>query len=169
MKVLISGGSGALGTSLRTVFRDAFCPNSKEMDITRAKAVDKAILDYKPDVLIHTAALVSVRDCEEEKEKAQKVNVGGTQNIVNALKKLNNNCYLVYMSTACVFAGENEKWVPRWYGTDSGGFAGCGVGLGGRGRQSKGNSRQRNGSTWAACERPCQGCRRYAIIPHASP
>ena len=110
MNVLITGGSGALGTSLRTVFRDAFCPNSKEMDITRAKAVDKAILDYKPDVLIHTAALVSVRDCEEDKEKAQKVNVGGTQNIVNALKKLNNNCYLVYMSTACVFAGENEKY-----------------------------------------------------------
>ena len=110
MKVLITGGSGALGTSLRTVFRGAFCPNHKEMDITIAKAVDKAILDYKPDVLIHTAALVSVRGCEEDKEKAQKVNVGGTQNIVNALKKLNNNCYLVYMSTACVFAGENEKY-----------------------------------------------------------
>jgi len=66
--------------------------------------------DYKPEVLIHTAALVNIRECEENKEKAQKVNVEGTQNIVNALKKLNNNCYLVYMSTACVFAGENEKF-----------------------------------------------------------
>ena len=110
MRVLITGGSGALGTSLRKFFKNAYCPARKEMDVSNADAVNKAILDYKPDVLIHTAALVSVRGCEEDKEKAQKVNVGGTQNIVNALKKLNNNCYLVYMSTACVFAGKNKKY-----------------------------------------------------------
>ena len=74
------------------------------------KRVIKDILDYKPDVLIHAAALVGIRECEENKEKARLINVEGTQNIVNALKKLNNNCYLVYMSTACVFAGENEKF-----------------------------------------------------------
>ena len=110
MKILITGGTGALGTSLKKVFPEAFFPIRKEMDITNAASVKKTILGYKPDVLIHTAAFVSVTGCEEDKEKAQKVNVGGTQNIVNALKKLNNNCYLVYMSTACVFAGENEKY-----------------------------------------------------------
>ena len=110
MKVLITGGSGALGKSLKKAFEDAYCPKHLEMDITNEEKVLKVILDYKPDVLIHTAAFVNVRGCEENKEKAQKVNVGGTQNIVNALKKLNNNCYLIYMSTACVFAGENEKY-----------------------------------------------------------
>jgi dTDP-4-dehydrorhamnose reductase len=110
MKVLITGGSGALGKSLKKAFEDAYCPKHLEMDITDEEKVLKVILDYKPDVLIHTAAFVNVRGCEENKEKAQKVNVEGTQNIVNALKKLNNNCYLVYMSTACVFAGENEKF-----------------------------------------------------------
>jgi dTDP-4-dehydrorhamnose reductase len=110
MKIFITGGTGALGTSLKKVFPEAFFPTRKEMDITNAASVKKTILGYKPEVLIHTAALVNIRDCEENKEKAQKVNVEGTQNIVNALKKLNNNCYLVYMSTACVFAGENEKF-----------------------------------------------------------
>jgi dTDP-4-dehydrorhamnose reductase len=110
MKILITGGTGALGTSLKKVFPEAFFPTRKEMDITNAASVKKTILGYKPEVLIHTAALVNIRECEENKEKAQKVNVEGTQNIVNALKKLNNNCYLVYMSTACVFAGENEKF-----------------------------------------------------------
>ena len=110
MKVLITGGSGALGTSLRAVFRGAFCPNRKEMDITDAKAVDKVILDYEPDVAIHAAAMVSIRECEENKKEAWLTNVEGTQNIVNALKKLNKNCYLVYMSTACVFAGESKKY-----------------------------------------------------------
>ena len=35
---------------------------------------------------------------------------GVIKNIVNAIKKLENNCYLIYMSTACVFAGEHEKY-----------------------------------------------------------
>ena len=110
MKVLITGGSGALGTSLRIVFKNAYCPTHLEMDITNQHSVNKVVLSYKPDTLIHTAALVGIRECEEDKEKAWLTNVEGTQNIVNALKELNNNCYLVYISTACVFVGEKEKY-----------------------------------------------------------
>jgi|TARA_B100001971_G_scaffold212753_1_gene243768 dTDP-4-dehydrorhamnose reductase len=110
MKVMITGGSGALGQSLKDVFKDAFCPTHKEMDITNQVSVKKTILSYKPDVLIHAAAFVDIRGCEEDKKKAQEINVEGTKNIVNALKELNNGCYLVYTSTACVFAGENEKY-----------------------------------------------------------
>jgi len=110
MKVLITGSSGALGSSLKKVFRNSFCPSHKEMDITNPNSVNKVILKYKPDTLIHAAALVGIRECEEDKKKAWLTNVEGTQNIVNALKKLNNDCYLIYMSTACVFAGENKKF-----------------------------------------------------------
>ena len=110
MKILITGGSGALGTSLKKVFKNAYCPTRKEMDITNPDSVNKTILSYKPNTLIHTAALVGIRECEENKKKAWLTNVGGTQNIVNALKKLNNNCYLIHMSTACVFDGENKKF-----------------------------------------------------------
>jgi dTDP-4-dehydrorhamnose reductase len=110
MKVLITGGSGALGTSLRKFFKDSFCPGHEEMDVTNPDSVKKAVLHYKPDVLIHTAALVNIRECEENKEKAWLTNVEGTQNIIDALNELNNGCYLVYMSTACVFAGESEKY-----------------------------------------------------------
>lgn len=110
MKILITGGTGALGQSLRKVFRDAEFPDRKEMDITSPDSVNKKILSFKPDAVIHTAAYVDVRGCEENLESAWQTNVEGTQNIVNALKKLNNNCYLIHISTACVFAGENEKY-----------------------------------------------------------
>lgn len=110
MKVLITGGSGALGQSLRRVFKDAFCPTRSEMDITNPDSVNRVILRYKPNVLIHAAASVGIRECEENRKNAWLANVEGTQNIVNALKKLDNNCYLIYMSTACVFAGENKKF-----------------------------------------------------------
>lgn len=110
MKVLITGASGALGQSLKKIFKNAFCPAHKEMDITNPNSVNKTILRYKPNILIHAAAIVGIRECEDNKEKAWLTNVEGTQNIANASKKLSNNCYLVYMSTACVFAGESKKF-----------------------------------------------------------
>ena len=110
MKVLITGGSGALGTSLRKFFKHAYCPSHAELDIIDPDSINKSIFDYKPETIIHTAALVGIMECEENKKKAWSTNVEGTQNIINALKKLNNNCYLIYTSTACIFAGENEKY-----------------------------------------------------------
>ncbi len=114
MKILITGGAGALGSSLKKAFKDAYFPTHKELDITDPDAVNKVILSYKPDALIHTAALVGVRECEENKQKAWLTNVEGTKNIVNAIKELNNNCYLIYMSTACVFAGEDKKFYTEY-------------------------------------------------------
>lgn len=110
MKILVTGGSGALGTSLKKVFKDAFFPRHEEMDITDSSTVNKIISEYKPDTLIHAAALVNVKECDKDKKKAWLINVEGTQNIVNALKKLDNNCYLIYLSTACVFTGEKNKY-----------------------------------------------------------
>ena len=110
MKILITGSSGALGVSLRKLFPEAFCPTHKEMDITNRNSVIKSILKFKPNAIIHAAALVGIRECEEDKNKAWLTNVEGTQNFVDAAKKLNNNCHLIYMSTACVFAGGLEKY-----------------------------------------------------------
>lgn len=110
MKVLITGSSGALGRSLKGVFKGAFCPAHEKMDITDATSVERTILGYKPETLIHAAALVGIRECEEHKEKAWLTNIEGTQNIVNTLKKLDNSCYLIYISTACVFAGQNNRF-----------------------------------------------------------
>jgi dTDP-4-dehydrorhamnose reductase len=110
MRTLITGGRGALGKSLVNIFKGAFSPTHQDMDITDKNAVEKTILKYKPDLVIHAAALVGIRECEQDKKKTWNVNVEGAQNIVNSLKKSNNNCYLIYLSTACVFAGENEKY-----------------------------------------------------------
>lgn len=114
MRILITGGTGALGSSLKKYFRDAEFPSRKDMDIINPISVERKILSFKPEAAIHTAAYVDVRGCEENREKAWLTNVEGTQNIVNALKKLDNNCYLIHISTACIFAGENEKYYTEY-------------------------------------------------------
>ncbi|MBI2658454.1 NAD(P)-dependent oxidoreductase [Candidatus Woesearchaeota archaeon] len=110
MKVMITGGNGALGKSLKKAFPDAYFPTHREMDVADADGVNKAVLGYKPDALIHAAAFVDIRGCENDKKKAWDTNVEGTQNIMDALSRANKNCYLIYISTACVFAGEHEKY-----------------------------------------------------------
>ena len=77
MKILITGGNGALGNSLSKVFKDVYCPTHKEMDVTNPDSVNKVISKFKPDLLIHAAALVGIRECEENKELAWKTNAEG--------------------------------------------------------------------------------------------
>jgi dTDP-4-dehydrorhamnose reductase len=59
----------------------------------------------QPSLVVHTAALTGVRDCEEDKPKAWKSNVLGTGNLVDAFLKQGINVYFVCVSTACVFDG----------------------------------------------------------------
>ena len=83
------------------------------LDITDRAAVERVITDVKPDAVIHCAAWTAV-DLAEEPEKADKVraiNVGGTQNIADACKKL--GCKMTYISTDYVFDGQGtEPWQP---------------------------------------------------------
>ena len=83
------------------------------LDITDRAAVERVITDVKPDAVIHCAAWTAV-DLAEDPEKAEKVraiNVGGTQNIADACKKL--GCKMTYISTDYVFDGQGTRpWEP---------------------------------------------------------
>ena len=83
------------------------------LDVTDRAAVERIVTDVKPDAVIHCAAWTEV-DLAEEPEKAEKVraiNVGGTQNMADACKKL--GCKMTYISTDYVFDGQGtEPWQP---------------------------------------------------------
>ena len=105
MKILITGSSGVLGSELKKKLPDALTPNHIELDITNKEEIIDFFKKEKIDIVIHTAAITSVRKCEEEKEVAWKTNVDGTKNIINALMQTNPDGKFVYVSTACVFDG----------------------------------------------------------------
>jgi len=110
-KVFITGGTGKLGRELVKIFPNSLHPTHSELDITDKVAVYDFIKKNIPEIIIHTAAITSVRRCEEEKEFAWKVNVGGTENLVEACLTYQPNCYFVYISTACVFHGDKGNYV----------------------------------------------------------
>ncbi len=83
------------------------------MDITDAKAVEAAITQAAPDVVIHCAAWTAVDLAEDPQNipKVRAINAQGTQNIADVCKKL--GCKMVYISTDYVFDGQGETpWTP---------------------------------------------------------
>ena len=110
MSVLITGGSGALGTELRKIFSEALTPTHQELDITNKKIVMDYIKNYDIDLIIHTAALTHIRPCEENKSLAWKTNVEGTKNLVDSVLVNKKNMKFIYISTACVFDGHTGMY-----------------------------------------------------------
>ena len=84
-----------------------------QLDITDAAAVEKAVSEAKPDVVVHCAAWTAVDAAEDEENrpKVRAINVDGTQNIANVCKKL--GCKMIYISTDYIFDGQGEApWQP---------------------------------------------------------
>lgn len=110
MNILITGSRGVLGSELKKIFPNAITPTSSDLDITKSEKVLEFFTQNQIDVVIHTAAITSIRKCEEEKELAWKTNVTGTKNLVDGLQKTNPNGKFVYLSTACVFDGHTGMY-----------------------------------------------------------
>ncbi|MER3481874.1 MAG: NAD(P)-dependent oxidoreductase [Meiothermus sp.] len=103
-RILLTGGSGRLGTALRGLMPELIVPPRVELDITDLESVQSALARYQPEVIVHAAAYTDVARAEEEKELCWKVNVGGTRNLVRAA--LSRPLHFVHISTDYVFWGD---------------------------------------------------------------
>lgn len=132
MKILITGGSGLLGQYLNielakqnpilTIYNSNIgnCNefNSIEADILNFDTIEKLFEDFKPDVVIHTAAVTStIPDKSISSKYIFDLNVNATLNIARLCKKFNSK--LLYTSTDLVYAGyrgsmltEDAKLIP---------------------------------------------------------
>lgn len=104
-RILITGASGKLGREIARLLPEALAPSHAELDITDFGAVSDYLWKNRIETIIHCAALTSVRFCEENKDYAYRVNVEGTFHLCHP------DIYLIYISTACVFPGNQlEKY-----------------------------------------------------------
>ena len=112
MTVLITGGTGQLGSELRKLLDGKqvkyVSVGSKDLDITNVEAVNQLILELEPTTIYHCAAYTAVDAAEDEGKKLnQAVNVIGTKNVAKAAESV--DATLVYISTDYVFDGTNQE------------------------------------------------------------
>lgn len=108
MSILMTGGSGRLGTELQTLLPQLVAPSSKELDITNKESITTAIEKYAPDYLIHAAAYTDVSEGEKTVSDCWEKNVVGTKNIIATLA--DRPTKLIYISTDYVFSGDEGNY-----------------------------------------------------------
>jgi dTDP-4-dehydrorhamnose reductase len=126
MRILITGGNGRIGVKFVKFLIESGhevhhtylntephieIGKLHEMDICRREDTINLIKDIKPEITIHTAALTDVDLCETDKELANKINVQGTMNIVDACKRVDSK--IVYISTSAVFDGSKKSYTEE--------------------------------------------------------
>ncbi|QIL38633.1 SDR family oxidoreductase [Pedobacter sp. HDW13] len=79
-----------------------------EMDILNPEQVRQVIEKYKPDAIIHTAAMTNVDTCEANKELCHQLNVDAVQALLSICEE--KNIQLVHLSTDFVFDGAHGPY-----------------------------------------------------------
>lgn len=114
MRIVITGHKGQLGTALQPVLaaEELFGVDLPEYDITDPAAILDEIFRFRPDVVIHCAAMTNVDGCEQDPDLAFRVNTLGTQNIALACGRC--GAAMVHVSTNDVFDGRLGRPYLEW-------------------------------------------------------
>lgn len=111
MRILVTGAGGQLGLELADILpargHEVVALTRKELDISDARAVERALEEHSPDLVINAAAYTDVDGCEEATELAYKVNALGPRNLAQFCERA--GCELLHVSTNYVFDGRSER------------------------------------------------------------
>lgn len=131
MKILVTGSNGLLGQKLVRLLnsisevqviatsrgtsriKDIEIPYYS-LDVTEEDKVLSRFNEAQPDVVIHTAAMTQVDDCELNQEDCSVANIHSVKNIVSACKDI--DAHLIHLSTDFIFDGSEgpltEEAIP---------------------------------------------------------
>lgn len=108
MKILVTGANGQVGYSLQQQLGktnwDFVALTRADLDISDAHAVENAVQQIKPTVIINAAAYTAVDKAEQERELAYAINREGPANLARSAKTV--NAAILHISTDYVFAGD---------------------------------------------------------------
>lgn len=115
MRVLVTGACGmlgslvceALGDKHQVIPTDIAPGGCEKLDIADTSSVFDAINRFRPEVVIHCAAMTDVDGCERDPDAAYKVNAVGTWNLACACASI--DAAIAYVSTDYVFDGEKGE------------------------------------------------------------
>jgi dTDP-4-dehydrorhamnose reductase len=110
VNVLITGAGGQLGRGLVALApeKTRVCALTRQqLDIADTRAVDSALRELRPDVLVNAAGFTSVDDAESEREVAERANATGPATLAAACGSV--GAWLLQVSTDYVFDGEQTR------------------------------------------------------------
>lgn len=119
MNILITGSKGYLGSLIVKELKShhqvtGLCKDNSMneeinycVDITNLSRLKQVCSIFKPDVIIHTAAISSVNMAREDPQKTHDINVKGTENIVHVANEIGSS--VIFISSLAVL-GELDTY-----------------------------------------------------------
>lgn len=105
--ILLTGGSGQLGTALRPLLGEVTAPPTTDLDLSKPAQVEAYLDSHRPRVIVNCAAYTAVDQAEDEPEVAN--NVNGESVGVMARYAAGAGIPLVTFSTDYVFDGKANR------------------------------------------------------------
>jgi len=121
-RVLITGGSGLLAINWACAVRDDWDVilgihrhkvnldgvRTYLLELENTELLERQLAELSPDLVIHTAGMTSVDQCEQEPELAEQINASLARNIAIATAK--SGVSLVHISTDHLFEGSGKNY-----------------------------------------------------------
>lgn len=111
MRVAVIGGNGQLGSDVVRVFSergdDVRALTHTDIELENPESIANCLKFLEPAVVVNTAAMHHVEQCEQQPEKAFAVNAFGVRNLALTTKKMGTT--LIHVSTDYVFDGEKGQ------------------------------------------------------------
>jgi dTDP-4-dehydrorhamnose reductase len=114
MRIFITGHKGQLGRALHQAFQDhdLALADLPEADITNAAQTIQAIADFRPDLVLHPAALTDTSACQRDPDLAYRVNALGARNVALGCQRA--GATMLQISTNEVFDGKQSDPYLEW-------------------------------------------------------
>lgn len=106
--LIVTGGSGILGTELKKILQKANFPSHEDFDITKINVMEKYLNSKDIKCIIHCAAITNLQEIRKDSKNALETNIIGTGNIVKIC--MDKNIKLIYISTDYVFKGDKGNY-----------------------------------------------------------
>ena len=105
-RILFTGTTGLLGRYFlkqKVSGDEVIGISTKDIDITDKKKIFGFVKKIHPRIIVHAASIGNVDYCEKHPKEAFKVNVEGTQNIIEAAKQV--KAKIIFLSSNAIYDG----------------------------------------------------------------
>ena len=128
-KIIVTGSNGLLGQKVTDLsiqdpeielIATSVGPNRhnlkdgytyEELDVLDLDRLNTLVERYRPDSIIHTAAMTNVDACEAERAKCYALNVQSVKNLIDVCQI--RDILLIHLSTDFIFDGENGPYTEE--------------------------------------------------------